>query len=154
MAPKSLTTTPTRVPRLPPSRWLSNVVLPEPRNPATTTTGIRFTPTDPRRRSVRPSVQLVPNVGRSRSGGEGDEVVHGGVDGGEVVGGDQVQEQAAGDGEAQAGAGGGDVGRVAEGALDGRDGFQPVGDDAVQQRGGAGTALDGLGVQLEEQALV
>ncbi len=38
--PKSLTRTPILVPPAVASRWLSNVVLPEPRKPATTTTGI------------------------------------------------------------------------------------------------------------------
>ncbi|CAM5623926.1 hypothetical protein SALBM217S_04252 [Streptomyces griseoloalbus] len=39
-APKSLTTAPIRLPPLRWRRWLSRVVFPEPRNPASTTTGI------------------------------------------------------------------------------------------------------------------
>ncbi len=40
--PKSLTITPIRAPRVLRRRWLRRVVFPEPRNPATTTTGICF----------------------------------------------------------------------------------------------------------------
>lgn len=65
--PKSLTITPIRAPRVLRSRWLSRVVFPDPRKPATITTGIRVLDMAVsvlrRRRRVHPGIIRAPTGG-------------------------------------------------------------------------------------------